>query len=81
MEDNESDIDLLIEKYEHMRALGKKIYFDADEFAVLAEYYNTEGDSEEAEKLINEGLGMHPGNPELMLMRAKMLVYSEMYED
>lgn len=81
MEDNELDINSLIDKYEHMRALGKKIYFDADEFAMLAEYYNAEGDNEEAEDLINEGLKMHPGSPELMLMKAKMLVYSEMYED
>jgi len=81
MEDNELDINLLIEKYEHMRALGKKIYFDADEFVMLAEYYNAEGDNEEAEELINEGLKMHPGSPELMLMRAKVLVYSEMYQD
>ena len=81
MEDNELDINSLIEKYEHMRALGRKIYFDADEFAMLAEYYNAEGDNEEAEDLINEGLKMHPGSPELMLMKAKILVYSEMYQD
>lgn len=81
MEDNELDISLLIEKYENMRALGRKIYFDADEFAMLAEYYNAEGDNEEAEELINEGLKMHPGSPELMLLRAKLLVYSEMYQD
>ncbi|WP_352422907.1 tetratricopeptide repeat protein [Proteiniphilum sp.] len=81
MEDNELDINSLIEKYEHMRVLGRKIYFDADEFAMLAEYYNAEGDNEEAEELINEGLKMHPGSSELMLMKAKTLVYSEMYQD
>lgn len=81
MEDNELDINSLIEKYENIRALGKKIYFDADEFAMLADYYNGEGDNEEAEELINEGLKMHPGSPELMIMKAKMLVYSEMYQD
>lgn len=81
MEDNELDINSLIEKYEHMRALGRKIYFDADEFAMLAEYYNAEGDNEEAEELINEGLKMHPGSPDLMLMKAKILVYAEMYQD
>ena len=81
MDDNELDITSLIEKYEHMRVLGRKIYFDADEFAMLAEYYNAEGDNEEAEELINEGLKMHPGSSELMLMKAKMLVYSEKYQD
>jgi tetratricopeptide (TPR) repeat protein len=81
MEDNEQDIHLLIEKYEQMRALGRKIYFDADEFVMLAEHYNAEGDNEEAEELIHEGLKMHPGSPELMLMKARMLVYSEMYRE
>src|SRR5690554_3749898 len=81
MEDNELDINSLVEKYEHTRALGKKMYFDADEFAGLADYYNTGGDNEEAELLIDEGLKMHPGSPELMLMKVKMLVFAERYEE
>lgn len=81
MEDNDLDINALIEKYEHMRAIGRKIYLDADEFAMLAEYYNAEGDNAEAEDLIEEGLKMHPGSPELMVMRAKMLVYAEKFDE
>lgn len=81
MEDNELDITSLVEKYEQTRVLGKKMYFDADEFAMLADYYNAEGDSEEAEQLVEEGLKMHPGSPELMLMKVKILVYAEMYEE
>ncbi|MDD2314568.1 MAG: tetratricopeptide repeat protein [Proteiniphilum sp.] len=80
-DDSELDITSLVEKYEQMRALGKKYYFDADEFALLAEYYNSGGDNEEAEELISEGLKMHPGSPELMLLKVKTLVYSEMYEE
>lgn len=60
--------------------LGKAMYFDADEFASLADYYNSEGDSEEAERLIDEGLKMHPGSHELMLMKVKV-VFLEMYEE
>ncbi len=52
MEEYDIDITPLIEKYEQMRALGKKIYLDADEFAILAEYYNLAGDNDEAEQLI-----------------------------
>lgn len=80
-EDSELDITSLVEKYEQMRALGRKVYFDADEFAVLAEYYNAGGDNDEAEELILEGLKMHPGSPELMLLKVKILVFSEMYEE
>jgi Putative Zn-dependent protease, contains TPR repeats len=81
MDDNELDITSLVEKYELMRASGRKMYLDADEFALLAEYYNAGGDNDEAETLIDEGLKMHPGSPELMLLRAKTLVFSEMYEE
>ncbi|HBG56608.1 MAG TPA: hypothetical protein DDX07_01200 [Porphyromonadaceae bacterium] len=81
MEDNELDITTLVEKYEQMHALGKKMYLDADEFALLAEYYNAGGDNEEAEEVIAEGLKMHPGSPELMLLKVKILVFSEMYEE
>src|SRR5690606_19078094 len=80
-DDSELDVTSLVEKYEQMRALGKKNYFDADEFALLAEYYNTGGDNEEAEELISEGLAMHPGSSVLMLLKAKSLVFSEMYEE
>ena len=72
MEDNELDITSLVEKYEQTRVLGKTMYFDADEFAMLADYYNAEGDNDEAELLIDEGLKMHPGSPDLMLMKAKI---------
>ncbi len=81
MEDSDLDIKSLVEKYEQARVLGKAMYFDADEFASLADYYNSEGDSEEAERLIEEGLKMHPGSHELMLMKVKVLVFSEMYEE
>lgn len=81
MEENETDITALIEKYKQMRALGRNFYFDADEFALLAEYYNAEGDNDEAEQLIREGLRMHPGSSGLMLLRAKTLVFAELYEE
>lgn len=79
--DDDIDITALVEKYEQMQSFGKKMYFDADEFALLAEYYNTEGNNEEADLLIEEGLKMHPGNSELMLLRAKSFVFSEMYKE
>ena len=81
MDDNELDITTLVEKYEQIRTKGRTIYFDADEFALLAEYYNAEGDNDEAEQLVTEGLKMHPGSPELMLLKVKTLVFSESYNE
>ena len=81
MDENDLDIIALVEKYEQMRALGKNIYFDADEFAMLADYYNSTEDIEEAERLIEEGLQMHPGNSALMLLHAKSMVFDGLYEE
>ncbi|MDO5666088.1 MAG: tetratricopeptide repeat protein [Bacteroidia bacterium] len=79
--DEELDISSLVERYEQMQLFGKKIYFDADEFAMLADYYNSLGDNKEAEDIINEGLIMHPASPELMILKAKTLVFSELYDE
>lgn len=80
MNDNDIDITSLVEKYENMRVLGKKMYFDADEFAHLADFYHSEGDNTEAELLIEEGLTMHPGSSELMTLKARQLVLSGKYK-
>ena len=79
--DENLNIHSLAEKYEQMQALGKKIYLDAEEFVALAEHYNELGDDDEAVILINKGLEMHPTNPELMLLKAKTLVFGEQYEE
>ena len=81
MEDNELDIYSLVEKYENMQALGKNIYLDADEFAMLIEYYSGEGDQDEAEILVEEGLKIHPSSALLMLAKAKILILSTKYEE
>ena len=81
MDNNDIDISELIQKYEQMRYMDKNIYFDADEFAILADYYNDFGDTSEAEHIVEVGLGMHPGSSELMIVKAKVLVISEKYEE
>ena len=79
--DENIDIQSLVQKYEQADALGKKLYLDAEEFALLAEHYNTVGDDDKSVSLIEEGLVMHPTNPDLMLLKAKVLVFSEKFEE
>ena len=81
MDRNEIDITSLVEKYENIRALGKTVYFDADEFVLLAEYYIAGGDQEEAGQLVEEGLQMHPGSPDLILFKARLHIFSTEYEE
>jgi tetratricopeptide (TPR) repeat protein len=81
MEEELDDISSLVEKYEQMLAFGRKIYFDADEFAALADHYNSLGENEQAQEVIDEGLRMHPASPDLMVLKAKTMVYAEKYEE
>lgn len=80
MEENDLDINELVQRYEQMRYMGKNIYFDADEFALLADYYNDFGDASEADHIVDTGLGIHPGSPQLMIVKAKILVIAEKYQ-
>lgn len=79
--DENIDIQALVQKYENMNATGKKIYFDPEEFALLIEHYNVIGDDDTSVQLIEEGLMIHPTNPDLMLLKAKVLVFGEKYEE
>ena len=81
MDDNELDIKELIHKYEQMRYMGKSMYFDPDEFAILANYYNDFGDVSEAEHIAESGLKMHPGSNQLMIVKAKLLAASLQYQE
>lgn len=82
MQNNENiDIQALMDKYENMLLTGKMLYFDADEFAVLAEYYISIDDYTFADSIIDNGLLMHPGNSSLISLKAKALVSLELYED
>ncbi len=76
-----ADIQALIHKYENMLISGKKVYFDADEFEVLADYYLSIGDNEYADNIIDEGLRIHPDNPSLMILKSKSLLSIELYEE
>ncbi len=80
-ENDDLDITELVERYEQMRALGKSMYLDADEFSLLIDYYAEMGDMDEAEALIDQGLKMHPGSSEIMTQYAKKLVFAERYEE
>lgn len=81
MDDNELDIKELILKYEQMRYMGKSMYFDPDEFAILANYYNDFGDVSEAEYITDSGLKMHPGSTDLMIVKAKLLAAALQFQE
>lgn len=69
----------LIKRYEQKLVSGKSVYFDADEFDELAEYYDSQSDIETARDIVHEGLLIHPESSSLQLKRAKFLVYDGEY--
>ncbi len=71
----------LIKKYEQMRYMNNRIYFDADEFSEIANHYIQEKNISEAENVVRIGLSMHPYSTELMIAKVKVLVASEKYEE
>ena len=80
MNNKNINITELIRKYEQMRYMNKKVYFDADEFGLLAKYYKDNKKISEAESVINLGLGMHSNSFELKIIKAKVLLASKQYE-
>lgn len=82
MQNNENiDIQALLDKYEDMLLSGKMSYFDADEFAALADYYISIDDYIFADSIIEDGLKMHPGNAELVVLKVKALVALDLYDE
>lgn len=71
----------LVERYEEMQMMGKTVYFDADEFVLLAEFYLEMGTNEVAEEIVDEGIRIHPSNSELISLKAKILIYMDLYEE
>lgn len=77
--DEKFDIQTLVHKYEELRDSGEAYYFDADEFALLADYYSSYGNDTEAEKIVRVGLKVHPESLDLMILNAKIMVYNGKY--
>lgn len=77
----EKDISELIKRYEQMVLSGRSIYFDAEEFGYLAEYYDIIDDIDSAKGIVEKGLLIHPNNYELMIKKAKFMLYERMYDE
>ena len=76
----EKDILALLEKYKQAQASGRNVYFDADEFIDLIDYFDREEDLDSARVLIDMGLGIHPGSTPLLTKKGRLLVYEGSYD-
>lgn len=71
----------LIARYEQMVVSGKSVYFDADEYSELAEYYDKLDDIDTARNIVGQGLAIHPANESLMNKYARFMIYDGRYMD
>lgn len=67
--------------YEAAKAEGRSIYMDAEDLADLADWYGVHGDFERALDVACHGLNLHPGNTELLVQKAYLLLDFEKLEE
>lgn len=76
----EKDITELVRRYEERVASGQSVYFDADEFVDLADYFEQNDDFDASIEVIALALEIHPGNTALIIRQARYWVYDAHYE-
>jgi Tfp pilus assembly protein PilF len=70
-----------IAEYEEMKAGNRTCYFDADQLADFAEYYGTYEKHDKAFEVIDYALSIHPGNTEVLVIKAHILIEQEKIEE
>lgn len=78
---SKKDITDLVERYELAVETGKSLYFDADEFGELADYYDSQEDIDTAREIVESGLRIHPSSLTLLVKKARFQIYDGDYED
>lgn len=68
--DEDQEVAKLVAEYERMKKENRSIYMDGDQLAEIANSYATNQMFDEAQEVISYGLGIHPGDTNLMLQQA-----------
>lgn len=61
----------VLARYEAMTTHGRRDYFDPEQLTDIAEYYATRNREEDAERVIEYALTMHPGSTDPLIFRAR----------
>ncbi|MFR9165415.1 MAG: tetratricopeptide repeat protein [Dysgonomonas sp.] len=77
----DKDIFDLVTRYEQMVSSGKSVYFDAEDFDEIADYYDMADEPDKAESVIDQALNIHPGNHILILKKIKLIAYKGEYQE
>lgn len=70
----------LVQRYES--SLGySSVYFDADQFIDIIDYYDEQGDLDAAAEVLHLALSIHSENEALKIKQAKLLIFEESYQE
>lgn len=70
---NQPEFKASLAKYEQMMQDGIRVYFEAEELTLIAEYYASQGDPVSSEEAINFALSIHPENLDVQIFKCHSL--------
>jgi len=76
---DENQVNDLVNRFESMLSDGLPVYFDADEFEVIIDYYFEQQDSEKAGTAIDTALELFPSVSSFQIKKARLLAYQKAY--
>jgi tetratricopeptide (TPR) repeat protein len=77
-EDRNTDIEVLVERYERSLAEGRPCYFDVDELDDISDFYLRKGRNQDSSAVVDMGLSLHPNSS--ILLQRKATLYLEIGE-
>ncbi len=76
---DENQVNDLVSRFESMLNEGLQVYFDADEFEVIIDFYFEKQNSEKADKAIETALHLFPSASSFQIRKARLLAYQKDY--
>ena len=69
-----------VEKFEKMLKTNQVLFFDAQEFEGIVQYYIDYGELNLADRALEIGMDQHPNNGELILLKSEILIFEGDYK-
>ncbi|MEG1838104.1 MAG: tetratricopeptide repeat protein [Bacteroidaceae bacterium] len=79
--ENEEDILAKVTQYEKQKADTGTVYFDADDFIDIADYYFDTEEEAKGNEVLDYALSIHPDNTELLVFKSHILLDDDKVEE
>ncbi|MBL30543.1 MAG: hypothetical protein CMC81_04840 [Flavobacteriaceae bacterium] len=71
----QEDISIPVKRFEKMIKTNQVLFFDAQEFEGIIQYYIDSGKLNLADRALEIGMNQHPNNGELILLKSEILIF------